>query len=300
MEQASYLNNGEAIPMGGVRIAYPNWSEHNAKLRRGKSKEAISLALQGRWDMASQVNLGILQLFPDDVEALNRLGKAHIEMGRYTYAREAFEEASRLAPYNTITKKNLERLEHLQESTVPPKQGNVVTPYLCIEESGKSVITVLQKPLSPEILAKMAAGDGVNLRAQDNFLVVESNDGEYLGIVEPKLGMRLMRLEKDGNVYNAAIVSINRQDISIIIWEAYRHPDLANVCSFPTRSKEDQKAYWRGARLRYDIDSEADEDDEFGPELEGRYHIGSGIPDGEDPIEAHSSGRLPPTMSYEE
>ena len=243
MENVGHLNKNEVPARGAVQVIDPDWSEHKAKLRRGKSKEAIALALQGQWEKAAEVNRGILQLFPDDVEALNRLGKAYLELGRYSDAREAFEEAARLAPYNTITKKNLERLAHLQETAAPPKQGKVFTPYLFIEESGKSVITVLHKPVPRQVLAKMAAGDGVELQPKDNALVVENHQGEYLGILEPKLGMRLKRLIEGGNGYDAAIISVNRQDISIIIWETYRHPDLANVCSFPTKSKEDQKAY---------------------------------------------------------
>ena len=285
MEQADRINKGEVPARGAVQVIDPDWSEHKAKLRRGKSREAISLALQGRWEKASEVNRGILQLFPDDVEALNRLGKACLELGRYSDAREAFEGAARLAPYNTITKKNLERLAHLQETAAPPKQGKVFTPYLFIEESGKSVITVLQKPVPSQVLAKMAAGDGVKLRPQDSALVVENNQGEYLGMVEPKLGMRLVRLIKGGNGYDAAIISVNRQDISIIMWETYRHPDLANVCSFPTKSKEDQKAYWRDARLSYDIDSEVEEDEEFASEWRESYS------DGEEPLESSYSGK---------
>ena len=237
-------------------------SEEKAKLRREKSREAIALALEGQWERAIEVNLEIFRLLPTDVEALNRLGKAFLELGRYSEAREAFESAAKIAPYNTISKKNLERLAHLRETALPPKHGKVVTPYLLIEESGKSEITVLQKPAPRQVLARMAAGDGVKLDSRDYALVVENNQGEYLGQVEPKLGMRLMRLMKSGNRYDAAIIRINRQEISVIIWEAYRHPDLGNVCSFPARSKGEHKFYWRDALLRYDIDSELEEDEE--------------------------------------
>jgi hypothetical protein len=263
----------------------PDWSEHKAKLRRGKSREAISLALQGRWEKASEVNRGILQLFPDDVEALNRLGKACLELGRYSDAREAFEGAARLAPYNTITKKNLERLAHLQEAVPPPKQGKVVTPYLFIEESGKSGTMVLDKPAAREVLARMAAGDVVKLVCRDHALVVENYQGEYLGQMEPKLGIRLVRLIKGGNRYDAAIISINRQEISVIIWETYRHPDLGSVCSLPTRSKEGYKGYWRDALLRYDLGGEMEEDEEFASEWREGYTDGGEASDGDEPSE---------------
>ncbi len=53
------------------------------KLRREKSKEAVSLALKGLWEQAAEVNREILELFPEDVEAWNRLGKAFLELVRY-------------------------------------------------------------------------------------------------------------------------------------------------------------------------------------------------------------------------
>ena len=184
---------------------------------------------QGKWERATEVNRGILELFADDVEAKNRLGKAFLELGRYPEARAAFEGAAKLAPYNTISKKNLERLSHLEENASPPKPGRVVTPYHLIAESGKSGITVLQKLASPEVLAKMAAGDEVALVPRDHTLVVEKAQGEVLGQIESKLAMRLMRLIKDGNRYDSAIINVNHQEIVVIIWETYRNPDIGNA-----------------------------------------------------------------------
>ena len=267
-------------------------SEKQAKFKREKSREAIALALKGNWERATEVNKDILRLFPQDVDALNRLGKAFLELGRYAAAREGFENATRIAPHNTIAKKNLERLGHLQETTSPPKQGKVVTPYLFIEESGKSGVTVLQNPAPGHVLAKMAAGDPVRLESRDHAIIVENNQGEHLGQIEPKLGMRLMRLIKGGNRYDAAIISMNRQEISIIISETHRHPDLGNICSFPTRSKEDYNVYWQDARLRYDIDSELEDDQDVASDWRGSYADGSGLTDTEEPAESMYPGKV--------
>ena len=116
---------------------------------------------------------GNTAFFPDDVDALNRLGKAFLELGRYSWAKTAFENATRLAPFNQISNKNLERLVHLQDAAPLPKQGKVVAPDLLIEESGKSGITVLRKLGPPNTLAKMAAGDSVRLQPRGHALVVE-------------------------------------------------------------------------------------------------------------------------------
>ncbi len=276
-------------------------SEEKSKLRREKSKEAIALALEGNWGKATQVNQEILQLFPEDADALNRLGKALLELGRYSEARGAFEGTARISPHNTIARKNLERLAHLRETVTPPKQGKVVTPYLFIEESGKSGVTLLQKPATHQVLAKMAAGDAVKLVPQDHALVVENDQSEYLGQVERRMGMRLVRLMKGGNRYDAAVIRINRQEISIIIRETYRHPGLSSVCSFPTRGKEESRVYWRDALFRYDIDSELEEEDEYASDWRERYSDSTELSDGEEPSRpSHSRKAGQDTQEVEE
>ncbi|MBI4201132.1 MAG: hypothetical protein HY531_02440, partial [Chloroflexi bacterium] len=58
-------------------------TEYRSKVRREKTKEAIALAMANRWKEAVTVNRAILDLFPEEVEAHNRLGKAFCELGEY-------------------------------------------------------------------------------------------------------------------------------------------------------------------------------------------------------------------------
>ena len=254
-------------------------SNENAKLKRDLSGEAVYLALRGNWGRAMEVNTGILAIVPDDVEALNRLGKAFLELSRYSEAREAFESAAMYAPYNPISKKNLERLAHLQETQTPPKQGKVVTPDLFIEDSGKSGTTVLNRPAPREVLAKMAAGDFLRLDCREHALVVENNQGEYIGQVEPKMAIRLIRLMKGGNRYDVAVVSIHRLEICAIIWETFRHPSTNSECSFPTRSRDERKGFRRDALLRYDIETGSDGADEYAPDWGDGFSDDQGVSD---------------------
>ena len=268
------------------------YEDEKLKGKREKSKEAISLAMQGKWEKAREVNMGILRLFPEDVEALNRLGKALLALGSYPEARTAFETAAKVAPYNPISKKNLERLSHLKGTAPPPKQGKVTTPCLFIEEGGKSGMTMLQRPAQRQVLVKMAAGDEVKLKLHDHALIVEDVQGEYLGQVEPKLAMRLIRFMDAGNRYAAAITSINRQDVSVIIWETHRAPGMDNACSFPTRSGQESRVYWKDALLMYDINNEMDEEEEDSAEWRESYAESSGLAGEEEPAEALFAGKV--------
>ena len=96
-------------------------SANSARLKRDLSRDAISLALQGEWERAAEVNRAILELFEGDVEAMNRLGKALMELGQYEEARQILDKVVIIAPYNNIAKKNLARLTSLEGNPATTK-----------------------------------------------------------------------------------------------------------------------------------------------------------------------------------
>ena len=239
-------------------------SANSARLKRDLSQDAISLALKGEWERATEVNRAILELFTGEVEAMNRLGKAYMELGRYDDAREVLGNVARIAPYNNIAKKNLARLESLGSSPASTMQGRkaVSIPHMFIEESGKSGTTVLRKTAPSETIARVAPNDPLNLVVENSNLNVYLRDGEYLGQVEPKLGQRLARLMCDGNEYDAAIVSVNQQVVSVIIRETYRHSSLQNVCSFPSKTKKEHRVYLGQSLISHLREDDLDDDDD--------------------------------------
>jgi Flp pilus assembly protein TadD len=80
------------------------------ELRKHWADQAVELALMGRWDEAVQVNMRILDIFPDDIAANNRLGKAYSELGRHEEAVTAYEQSLQRQPSNSIARKNLTQL----------------------------------------------------------------------------------------------------------------------------------------------------------------------------------------------
>lgn len=235
------------------------------RLKREWGKEAIGLALEGEWRRATEVNQAILALYPDEVDAMNRLGKAFMELGEYGRAREVLQEVVAKAPYNTIAKKNLARLEQLESA---PDSGRQVrqsgrAPKLFIAESGKSGTTVLQKPAAAGMVARVASGSPVNLVVRGQSILAYVHDDEYLGQVESKLALRLSRLINGGNRYEAAVIGLNDWGISIIIRETYRHPSLHNINSFPTAGGE-RRSYVNQDILKYLEDGDLDDDEEDG------------------------------------
>ncbi len=214
--------------------------EESTKLRRQTSKQAISLAMEGRWREAVTANQSLIESFPDDVDAFNRLGRAHIELGEYALAREAYENATKVDPYNTIARKNLNRLSHLGKAVVDTRRGGQekVEPQQFIEEVAKAGVVNLRRLAPLEILAKTVAGSRVNLKIDGLRLIVETGQGEYLGQVEPRHGQRLTKLMEGGNKYIGTIISSSEEAVTVIIREVYQHPSQAGIPSFPSRGPE--------------------------------------------------------------
>ena len=219
--------------------------EKLTRLKRQRSKQAIELAMQGRWREAIAANEVIIENFPNDVDSYNRLGRAYMELGEYNRAKEAYRKALEIDQYNTIAQKNLQRLNYLGKAAPVNLEGGYrkVEPHKFIEEIGKAGVVNLESLAPQEIRAKMIAGDRVTLKIENHNLIVENAYSEYLGRVEPKHAQRLIKLMEGGNQYSASVVSSTEEGMTVIIRETYQHPSLVGKQSFPTRGLEEVKPY---------------------------------------------------------
>ncbi len=242
----------------------PYQEEEKARLRQRLSREAVDLAIQGRWEEAGVVNRDIIEKFPAAVEAHNRLGRALTELGNFAQAKGAYLKALELAPNNAIAKKNLARLASLSEVAVtssdePHKisplkaQARRVAPELFTAEMGKTRVVSLLNMASDEVLAKMGLGIQVYLRVKGQRLVVENADGEYLGEVEPKQGLRLIRLIEGGNRYAVAILSHRGNEMQVLIREVYQHPSQGGRPSFPVKAVGRLRPHIKESLLRHKL-----------------------------------------------
>ena len=242
------------------------------KLKRDLSQEAVNLAVKGEWERATEVNIAILELFPTDVEAMNRLVKALIETGSYVDAQAALNQVCEIAPYNNIAKKNRARLDQLTANPDLPKSETskqarkaAGASQTFIEESGKSATTVLRNSNSlrnangRETTIHLAPSDPVVLSREKNTVMVKTLDGQLLGQLEPKMGNRLARLMDGGNKYSAVVVSVNDDGVSIMVRETFKHPSLQNMCSFPSQSAANSDG---ASRTRVANQSALEEDDD--------------------------------------
>lgn len=227
--------------------------EETTKLRRQYTKEAIQLAVESRWQEAAVTNKNILELFPNDVDALNRLGRAQMELGEYEKAKEAYFKALKQDPNNQIAQKNFSRLSLLEgKDRKKPSAPHKIMPHIFVEEIGKAGVVVLENLAATAILARISAGNQVSLRVRGQSLIAETAEGEYLGKVESRHGLRIIKLIEGGNKYAAAITSVSLDEVKIIIKEIFQHPSQIGQLSFPVRGPDGFRPDLKETILQYD------------------------------------------------
>jgi tetratricopeptide (TPR) repeat protein len=270
-------------------IASYQQEEEKARFRQRLSKEAIDLALQGKWEEAEAINRDIIEKFPADAEAYNRLGRALTELEDFDGAKEAYFRALELVPENAIARKNLARLTSLtgamatlngdpQKASHSRTQARRVALGLFITEMGKTGVVDLYNVASGEVLAKVGVGDQVYLEVRGKRLIVESEGGEYLGEVETRQELRLIKLMQGGNRYDAAILNMEEDKVQVVIKEVYQHPSQVGHPSFPVKTAEHLRTRIKESLLRRGVitdESEAlpelgyfDEEEDFSSEEE--------------------------------
>jgi tetratricopeptide (TPR) repeat protein len=240
--------------------------------KRQLADQAIAQASAALWVEAAATNRRILELGPD-AEAENRLAKALWELGELKAAREHYQTALALDPTNRIAERNIDRLKVLMvaagEQTVPAQAGIKAPVSIFVEETGKTGFAFLTDLADPRQLAQVNPGDAVELTPEGNRLIAHSN-GVRIGVVEPRVAARLLKLIADGNKYAAGVTSLGDKDVRIILREIFQDPTNYGKVSFPTAAKStDLRPYTKGTLVREEMDLEDDlEDDEEDEEIE--------------------------------
>jgi len=222
-------------------------SKNDKASKRQLIAEAQAAAVEGRWRESLEINDRILERFPREAEALNRKGRALIELRQLGAARDAYSEALKADPANMIARRNLQRLEMLynrpegtlegaetSESTLP-KAGTFV------EEIGKTWVDELANPADLSHLAEVSPGEQLVFRTEDDKVYVASEDGVTLGEVGAPMGQRLAELMAGGSRYEVYALGISSQSLRVIIREVYKDPSLAGRLSFPEQVRKTQE-----------------------------------------------------------
>lgn len=253
------------------------------KSRRQLVEEARNSALEGNWLEAIDLNQGIIDRFPRDADAYNRLGRALLAVKRFSSSYDAYSGALKIDPANMIARRNLQRLELLRRKhgsddhvlTEEELPTSVPKTNVFIEEVGKTWVDELVNPAPHEELADVSSGEQLQLVIEGERLIVYRDSGERLGEVEAKTAERLMELIAGGNRYEVYALGRSSSSLRIILREVFRDPRLATRVSFP-RQISYTRAYLRDRdQLRQRDEADflfTDEDDEDGDDDDSTSH----------------------------
>jgi tetratricopeptide (TPR) repeat protein len=216
------------------------------KTKRQLTAEAQASALSGNWEHAITLNDQMLERFPRDPEALNRKGRALIELRQLGAAREAYSEALKADPANMIARRNLQRLEMLYNRAEGLPEGvetavsTIPNSAVFVEEVGRTWVDELANPEDLGILAEVSPGAKLVLSVEDGRLVVRSDDGRRLGEIEERTGSRVIDLIDGGNRFEIYALGVSGHSLRVILRETFRDPAQAELIAFPRQVRATQ------------------------------------------------------------
>ncbi len=208
--------------------------EDRTRLGRKLGQQAVALAVQGRWEEAVAANRGILERFPDEAAACNRLGRALIELGRFAEADEAYQRSLEINPGNSIATKNIERLKTWTNAgQLGEERTRRLGKEFFASAIGKTGVVVLTNVSAVDRIGEIGAGGVVALRRQGQRIHVEDGEGHLLGELEPRQGTRLAKLMQGGNEYSATVLTTSEGGTQVLVREDFQHPSQVGQASFP-------------------------------------------------------------------
>jgi tetratricopeptide (TPR) repeat protein len=196
-------------------------------------QQAIQAAKTQDWPSAIDYNTQIIEMNPEDVGGLIRLGVAYAQVGNIKEAKKLFTQTLEIDKSNSLAKKHLQKLNNKQTislSTLPADEQ-------FIEEPGKTKTVELHRLAGKDQLDEIAIGQSCQLKSKNRFISVEVGK-TYVGSLPEDLSARLAKLMKSGNEYSCYIRAISSTSCSVFLKETVRSTENEFVNSFPVQKSQ--------------------------------------------------------------
>ena len=281
-------------------MSFPGTSSRS-KVVREMAAEARAAAMEGRWEDAVDLNLKLIERSPRDVDARNRLGKAHYELGRFRAAYEAYSDALEADPASIIARRNIERLEPLRDIEDEPSDLDDASHSkrygAFVQEAGKTYVDDLVNQGPASLLRRVAAGDRLDIARDEGKVVFIDREGNYVGAPEPRLARRLDWLLEQGNTYDVYVTANAGDHVRVIVREATRSDEIGEEMSFPEQvNRAIPRAYVRDSRLfradEHDLIIPPDDDEDL-EDLADEEEEGVSVEDLDDDYDADDDQEEP-------
>lgn len=195
---------------------------------------AIEAALCSSWEEAFKLNNRIIKSDPENIDALNRVARACFELGKIELSRKYYTMALKFDPYNPIATKNLKILKTFKASKIQRvnNYSAKISPYLFLEEPGKTKVVNLLKVAEPQKLSCVYPGLEVNIVCKNRGIIITDLSNAYLGVLPDDVAFNLLRLQRGGNKYQAIVKAVRVNALAVLIREIFRGSRYKNRPSF--------------------------------------------------------------------
>lgn len=233
------------------------------------SNKAIDAALRNNWQEAIEINVGLLERYPDDIDTLNRLARAYFESGKASRAREIYRNILKLDPYNPIASKNIEKISDIKNSDIKTN-GHTPQPVISVvdlflEDPGQTEILKVINSRTNKNTAQISIADQLELRSSYSKTEAFFNS-KKVGILEELWGEKIAKAIRSGCRFEAHVVSIDtkqKDPISLFVRVKELSKDYEQKTFFPIDRMDDFKPYVSEEAMSLitsDIPNSSDED----------------------------------------
>jgi len=230
------------------------------------NKQSIQAALGQDWNKASILNQKILETDPKNINALNRLAKAKLELKNYQEAQTILNKVLLLDKFNSIAKTNMEKARHPHISPTninisPPHKHQTVS---FIEEPGKTKTVTLVNLGEHQTIDYLQSGEEVILHPLKRKIKVLNLNRKYLGSLPEDISIILARHIKLGSKFQSFIKNCQPKQINIFIKEVRKSARLRGTAAFSTNNHHKSSTLKHHSPMNspleiYDPETEADE-----------------------------------------
>lgn len=206
------------------------------------AQQAVVAALEGRWPDAAKLNKQILSANSRDFDALNRLGRAYLELGKKNDAISTYKKVLRIDPYNSIARKAVDRLSKVhtrlrQNTSLQTHNKTTTSATSFLEEPGKTKTANLIHLGATQVIGSLDVGDQVKLGPHAHRVSIETVDNHYVGRLPDDISRRIIKLTQAGNEYEAIVRSATPSHVKIFIRETKKGESVKDIPSFPQTEK---------------------------------------------------------------
>jgi len=234
-------------------------------------EEAVRHSENGAWEEAVSANSEVLAMDPEDIAALNRLGRSLTKLGRLRDALDAYTRATTVDAANAIALRNSTRLRAILETagteTVEAANPSELRADHFIMETGRSAVLELENLAPVAGLATVLPGDVLEIQSDGPYLRLYTSSGAPLGTAPAERSHRILELMSAGNEYSAVVVSATHDSVLVLIRETFRSPESHGKLPFPpvgrtTAEARPTRAVGAAAVLEDEFTAEPDIDDD--------------------------------------